>query len=352
MNFSQGLSTTVSADQAPQRRNDLNDHTSAWITKRIATRDNIKFLQSPLECDIRQLQSKMSMTEWIVFLFLIVLHPFEHMVKQIARFPQKSKTWLLARQGRLTGSMAAAAVGHSRINFPLQKAKESQQEYVRISSLPMDWGSGKELYGTQSYVNDLRDQVHATFIEQRLAAAKEHGPAFYDKWKYFLFRHQWIPVGEDPAILPQVQVRGYGFTINVSWRGMSPDGIVFINDLAVGCIEVKCAFKDNFALYPNIYEYYYDQLQCELYIGKSIFPTLQWLDFINWTPDGFTVDEYLLDEEYMYTWFLPREIRYYFRVFLPAFVAALRVKFASINPLPRTIRSFWHWIQQTFKWPA
>ena len=52
-------------------------------------------------------------------------------------------------------------------------------------------------------------------------------------------------VNQYVAIHPLLTVKKCGFIINPQWPwlGCSPDGIVFENDIAVGCIEVKCPYS-------------------------------------------------------------------------------------------------------------
>ena len=47
------------------------------------------------------------------------------------------------------------------------------------------------------------------------------------------------------AMFPLSVIKKCGFTINPEWQwlGCSADGIVFTNDMAVGCIEVKCPYS-------------------------------------------------------------------------------------------------------------
>ena len=46
-------------------------------------------------------------------------------------------------------------------------------------------------------------------------------------------------------MFPLSVIKKCGFIINPQWPwlGCSPDGIVFKNEMAVGCIEVKCPYS-------------------------------------------------------------------------------------------------------------
>lgn len=347
----QSTTRTTTSDGWSHRENDMDSMNNRWVSKRNLSSTTIEFLDSPLVLDIEKAKAALTLAQWIVYLFCVLLRPAREAVRIIARFPQKSKQWLWARMGRLTGSMAAAAVGHHRYAPPLTKVREILSEFKRSSNPLMDWGSGKELYAGSAYIASLNEDVAREYRKQRLAAAQQYGVNIKANFHHFLFRNQWIPVPADLRRDPTVEIRHFGLLIGMkaTWRGMSPDGIVFINDIAVGCIEIKCSYKNQYSLYPNMYDYYYDQLMCELYLSQEFWSSAQWLDFINWTPDGFTVDEYLFDKEYFYTWYLPRESRFWFAALFPTLVNSLKERwlkvFATTLSVSNRLSGFFCWLQ-------
>ena len=252
----------------------------------------------------------MSVLDRMIYEMLILLSSLTWLAT-IWQYAQKSALWLWARTGRITGSTTAAAVGHQR-GTPVCKAAYQSMWTKFKGNVASEWGSGKEVYGTQCYVNDLLRIVVTEFRKQRREGKVQ-------KTMTFVFRGQTIPV-PDIDQDPVVEVRHYGLLID-PWnhhRGVSPDGVVFINDVACGALEVKCAYADLFALYVNIHPYYYDQIMCELYLCNRYWPTIRWLDFQVWAPKNFVVDTYTLNTDYFFHWYGPRENRYYFRLFLKA----------------------------------
>jgi hypothetical protein len=54
-----------------------------------------------------------------------------------------------------------------------------------------------------------------------------------------------------------------------------------------------------------------------LYIANRFWPSIRWLDFVVWSPRNFTVDTYVFDTEYYFKYYAPRELKYYFGLYLP-----------------------------------
>jgi hypothetical protein len=256
----------------------------------------------------------MNPIERMIFDFLIILTPII-LLSKIWQFPQKSGPWLWARTGRLTGSHTGVAVGHQRGTPVMRGPYESTYMKFKGNKASM-WGSGKEVYATQCYVNDLKRLVTTVFREQRKSGAIQATMADGEHDGYFIFRNQKIPVA-DINDEPSVEVRHYGLLID-PWnhnRGVSPDGVVFINGVAVGVLEVKCPDQGR-SLYLNIKPYYFDQIMSEMYIGHLYWPTIHWVDYVVWSPRNFTVDTFTFDARYYYGWYGPRELKYYYRLYL------------------------------------
>jgi hypothetical protein len=271
---------------------------------------------------------EMNSTEKMIFEFLIILTPL-FLLAKIWQFPQKSVAWLWARKGRITGSTTGTAVGHQRGKPILTAAYESCWVGFKGNQASR-WGSGKEVYATQCYANDLQRLVTEVFRAQRKAGDVQRNG-------YFIFRNQPITV-QDINRDPRVEVRHYGLLID-PWnhqRGVSPDGVIFINGQACGVLEVKCAYSKDKSLYINIKEYYYTQLMSELYLTNIYWPTIKWLDFVVWSPEHFTVDTYTFDARFYFTWYGPRELKYYFRLYLKATAEKvyMTTQQETNNPLP------------------
>jgi hypothetical protein len=251
---------------------------------------------------------------------------------RIWQYPQKSPEWLRARVGCITGSTTGTAVGHQR-GTPILRGAFDTHYAPFLGNIASAWGSGKEVYGTQCYVNDLQRLVTRVFRLQRRSGAL--AATMTDGWSngWFTFRGQQIAVPDidkDPVVL----VRHYG-QIRDPWnhhRGVSPDGVVFINNIPVGVLEVKCAFANQKALYVNVRPYYYDQLMTELYTGHLFYPSIRWLDFVVWSPLAFSVDTYTFDARYYYLWYAGRENRFYFRVHLKALAEKVFLTVAATLP--------------------
>ncbi len=280
----------------------------------------------------------MTPVERAFYEYTILLSPADLLIAKISTFGQKTEPWKWARKGRMTGSTVASSVGHGYDNRPLKQAKDAAIDkpfkkpvaYGKGPS-PMDWGSGKETYAGQCYINDLQRLVSKVFREQRLAFFRD--PTTKDQtMTHFVFRDQRIPV-PNIFIDPQVQIIAYNLLIQPMnhHRGCSPDGVVFINGMPCGCIEIKCPspYGGNH-LHPLTKSYYYDQLMAELYLTGNFWKTVGWVDAINWTTRWWYVETFVLDTEYFYEWYLPRELRYYFSAFLPLVSQHLRMSRFSL----------------------
>lgn len=257
----------------------------------------------------------MSPLDRIIFEVIVLLTPLL-LIRKIWQFAQKSAQWLWARTARLTGSHTSIAVGHQR-GTPIMKGPYESIYFKFKGNRASMWGSGKEVYATQCYCNDFNRIVTNVFREQRRSGQIQETMEDGEHNGYFIFRNQKIPVA-DINDEPSVEVRHYGLLID-PWnhhRGVSPDGVVFINGLAVGVLEVKCAYAQDKSLYVNIKPYYIDQIMSELYLGHLYWPTAHWVDFVVWSPQHFTVDTFTFDAAYYYGWYAPRELKYYFRIYL------------------------------------
>jgi len=316
---------------------DLTDANEGASTSRLArntAEENLEWLARPPMTRGDALR-RMSPLERGIFAFLVVLRPLL-LLSRIWSLPQKSEPWKWARNGRITGSSTGAAVGQQR-NTRVQKAAYGSVYLKFKGSVATEWGSGKEVYGTRCHANDWKRLVVKTFREQRRSGEIQRTADAQGRL-HFVFRNQRIPV---PHIDhdPHVEVRHYGLMIDPwnHWRGVSPDGVLFINDIACGALEVKCSFGKKYSLYTNVRPYYYNQLQCEMYIVNRYWPTVRWLDFVVWSPEHFTVDTYTFDAEYFYGWYAPREIKYYFQLYLPTL--AERVHFIAQRDSGRRLPS-------------
>jgi len=257
----------------------------------------------------------MSPLDRIVFEVIIILTPLL-LITKIWQFAQKSAQWLWARTARLTGSHTSIAVGHQR-GTPIMKGPYESIYFKFKGNKASMWGSGKEVYATQCYCNDLKRLVTEVFREQRRSGAIQATMEDGENNGFFIFRNQQIPVANINDE-PSVEIRHYGLLID-PWnhhRGVSPDGIVCINGVVVGVLEVKCAYAQEKSLYVNIKPYYIDQIMSELYLGHLYWPTAHWVDFVVWSPQHFTVDTFTFDAPYYYGWYAPRELKYYFRIYL------------------------------------
>ena len=146
--------------------------------------------------------------------------------------------------------------------------------------------------------------------------------------------HENDAVNQYVAIHPLLTVKKCGFIINPQWPwlGCSPDGIVFENDIAVGCIEVKCPYSkrdmtikeaadnDNTFFMKNIdsipqlkhnHCYYY---QCQ---GVLNILGLEWIDFVIYALRGIHVERIMRDETLWRTKMLPMLTDFFFKYIFP-----------------------------------
>ncbi len=266
------------------------------------------FLEKP--CPVRgDALRSMTPIEQMIFNYVVAIRP-ANLLQTISRFPQKSAEWKWARNGRITGSATGPAIGYHR-KSPALKAAWASIYTTFKGCAPTEWGSGKEVYAVRCYIEDLNRLVSKVFRAQRKSG-------IVAKTNTFVFRGQTIPV-PDINCDPIVSIRHYGLLIDPwnHFRGVSPDGIIVINGVVAGCLEVKCPFGKQKSLYPIIPKYYFSQLQCEMYISRIFWPDVRWLDFVVWSPYGWTCETVPFEEDWFNNYYAPRELRYYFSAYLP-----------------------------------
>lgn len=304
---------------------------------RISEEMHVAFLRRPCKTRLEYL-NKMTASERILFTELTTIKKKTD-IRNIVRCPQRTTEWYRARSGRITASISGASVGLGSKRTPvLCQARDSI--YKPFESNPMTiWGTNNESNAGFDYICDLRRSIHKTYEEQRDFIASGSTLSGFIEFKY---RGQSIPVLNKNE-LPTVELFLFGFMTDPynQWRGMSPDGVVVVNGVAIGCVEIKCPFgtpikrgsgggmEGDHALYVNIPKYYYPQIQSELYLCQLIWPTVQWIDFIAWSPEHWTLETFLFDAPFFFDWYAKREMRYYFEAYLPMLAKQARADFVE-----------------------
>jgi len=153
---------------------------------------------------------------------------------------QQTPEWFAARSGRLTGSMAGAALGLA----PYQSQDDCLRALVRSmhdmpsefeGNVATEWGNANEALARAAYEMETGNTVNdAPFVP------------FQD------------------------------------WSGASPDGFVAHD----GLVEFKCPFgirKDAEPMFKSLDDqpHYYAQIQLQLFVTGKL-----WCDFFQWTPHG------------------------------------------------------------------
>jgi len=167
---------------------------------------------------------------------------------------QRTEEWYAARKGRLTGSMAGAALGLA----PYQSKDDCLRALVR------------DMHGMES---EFKGNI-----------ATEYGNANEDlaRSAYELETGNTV----EPA----------GFVPWENWSGASPDGYVGDD----GLIEIKCPFglrKDHDPQFKSIDDqpHYYAQIQLQL-----LYACRDWCDFWQWTAHGHRLERV----EYNQSWIM------------------------------------------------
>ena len=220
---------------------------SSWLNE-VSADQNLQWLAEAPPRTRGEALRRMSPVERMVFTFLVRLKPLS-LLSRIWSLPQKSEAWKWARTGRITGSSTGSAVGQQR-KTRVKKVAYSAVYLKFKGNVATVWGSGKEVYATRCYANDLQRVVTECYRAQRRSGAVEasattvNSPEGGSRVEYsFVFRNQRIPVTDIDAD-PVVEVRHYGLLIDPwnHWRGVSPDGVIFINGIPCGVLEAKCSF--------------------------------------------------------------------------------------------------------------
>jgi putative phage-type endonuclease len=164
--------------------------------------------------------------------------------------PQKSIEWFQARKGRITGSIAGAALGLNPWQTPADAMRTMVREYH---------GAEREFTGN---------------VATEWGTFNEVGAAY------------------EFSLITGLDVEECGFFEYGSWLGASPDGLV--GNGAV--VEIKCPFgirNKSDPVFKNIKEempHYYAQIQLEMLCANKT-----WCYFYQWTPHGYDLQEYGVD---------------------------------------------------------
>lgn len=301
------------------------------VAYRVPRFNHCRFLSQPIPTRTQALEQLLPW-EWLVVQERLQITVMDT-IASIWQHAQKSAEWGQRRKGRATGTSTAPNVGVDEHTPVLTAAFKAVYEIFQKKP-QTEWGTDCESYAAQAYTNDLYVRVVAEFRRQRRHGLVRSGGTF-------VFRNQHIPVA-DVNVDPVVEVRHWGLVLDPwnTWRGVSFDGVVFINGVACGILEIKCcaprngqwvrvehgkAYASVRELFQQLYlyvfqkPYYYPQVQTNLDVARRYWPTIFWADFCVWTPFHFTVETQTYDCDWHRTWCEPREIRAYFRARLPIF---------------------------------
>jgi putative phage-type endonuclease len=166
---------------------------------------------------------------------------------------QRTPEWFAARKGRLTGSIAGAALGLA----PYMSQDDALRSIAReFHDLPTEFEG-----------NIATD--HGVNFEDQAALAYE------------------FKTGND--------ITKVGFLPIDDWSGASPDGLISSD----GSVEIKCPFgqrNNNPPVFKSISEqpHYYAQMQIQMLAAD-----LQWCDFWQWTQHGDKLERVDRDEEWL-----------------------------------------------------
>lgn len=189
-------------------------------------------------------------------------------ISTIMAHAQRSDSWLGARKGRMTGSIAGAVVGHNFFSKPTDQLKELLWNTF-TGNEATQWGTDHEAEAAACYEAHTKYKVTYTGL-----VVNEEKP----------------------------------------WFAYSPDGIVEEDENGQKILlEIKCPFKKK--LYPSIPMCYYDQIQYGCHMLGCAFA-----DFFVWTPDQCRLERYAYNKEYCTEFLIPTLERFYFDRFLPLYI--------------------------------
>lgn len=166
---------------------------------------------------------------------------------------QRTPEWMAARKGRLTASMAGAALGLA----PYQSKEDCMRALVR--------------------------DMHRMPSEFQGNIATEYGNANEGLARAAYEMHTGNTV--EPA----------GFVPIGDWSGASPDGYVDHD----GLLEIKCPFglrKDPDPAFKSVKDqpHYYAQMQLQLFVTDRL-----WCDFWQWSPHGHRLEKVVCDPDWI-----------------------------------------------------
>jgi hypothetical protein len=255
---------------------------------------------------------------------------------------QKAPDWYIGRKKRMTGSKGPAAVGHN----PYTTLFESIEEWVTGKSKRdnpyslkiMQNGSDMEPIARTEYEVQMNQALTSKLSTDWKEFCKRQEQDASLKFQ-FVFRGVTIPIrfnSDQQPISPILRVIEKGLLIDKDrrWRGVSLDGIVMIDDIYAWVIEIKCPQKNEGAFYTLTPLYYYDQIENNIWTCMYHYDLkIPMCDFFIFSDQGWSLEPYALDRDYMTKWFLPRESRCFFKGYLPRQAEHIRqLNAASVLP--------------------
>lgn len=235
----------------------------------------------------------------------------------IRALPQRSVPWKQARIGRVTMSNAGRYLMHNPYN-------QDEEESIHEAVFSEFKGNVYTEHG-QRFEPDARRQYVAqeqTKVAQLIQEAREYGHTTF-QYADRVFP-AYFPAGSPIPDTPENWFRvtfddatdGLSISENYNWLACSPDGIIWIMNEAVGCLEIKCPASQPLQCYPLCPIYYMDQMQ-----GQMMFLNVTFCHFYVWTPTAFTMDKVEFDLDYCYGTLVRRLTEFYFQRLLPALAA-------------------------------
>jgi hypothetical protein len=226
--------------------------------------------------------------------------------KKFIRLDQGTPEWLACKAECCTGSIGSAMVGHGTdppLHVKDKMLYPKNHEPSDFSKRMMKHGHDTEDTARKSYQKELEVALQVCF-----EAYEGNFPVNEAGIPYMRFCNLSLPIHNGRVPQVHIQIKGFFLDLKMPWRGVSLDGIVFIDGVPLWILEIKAPAANDCALYVLFKTDYYDQLMNNLHTIRQHYPTVQFCHIYVFAEredekNQAFMDAFYFDEHYFWTWY-------------------------------------------------
>ena len=243
--------------------------------------------------------------------------------KTFRRLSQGTPDWLACKQECCTGSIGPSMVGHNEHEPPLKTRdhmlhpEDRDEKDNSFSKFMKEHGHKTEEIARKDYQKEVENALQIVFDSY-----EGNFPVNHAGLPYILFCNIQLPIHNHCVPKIHIEVNGFVLDLNMPWRGVSLDGIVYVDGIPRWIVEIKCPVAKQYALWVLFKTCYYDQLMNNLHCIRQHHPTVEFCHVYVYSVQEMGrrcsfMEPFYFDAAYFYEWYMPRELHFYFTQFLP-----------------------------------